>query len=215
MFSCDPEELFKKKQAPQVGSIESDAEDFTVAPGDTVNFWVVANNPLEGELSYEWSVKDRNGNPAGIIIGSSHADNLKWISPIVGGKYDVQVKVSNADETITKTESITVLTLIEPIVDIVSPQQGNYIVQYQNLTVRTEIIHPLGIYQAKLIVNDTLLVEVISGNNSESYAFHWKVAAGAGIAEIKIVAEANITGAVGRDSINVTVEGVLPGKNNE
>ena len=214
-MACDPEKLFKTKQPPDVGKIQTDAENFTVDPGDTVNFWVEASNPEEGELNYEWSVKDRDGNHVGVFIGSSKTENVKWKAPINGGRYDVQVEVSNNDESVIKTETLTVLSLVAPLVNILSPEPDDYLVQYQNLTIHTEIIHPLGIYQAILVVNDTLSIEVISGNSSESYNFTWKVNVGAGTAEIKIIAEANRTGAIGADSINVNIEGVVPGKINE
>jgi hypothetical protein len=213
--ACDPEELFKTKQAPDVGNIQTDAENFTVDPGDTVNFWIEASNPEEGELNYEWSVKDRDGNHIGVFIGSSKTKSVKWKAPISGGRYDVQVKVSNNDKSTTKTETLTVLSLVAPLVNILSPEPDDYLVQYQNITIQSEIIHPLGIYQAILVVNDTLNIEVISGNNSESYNFTWKVTLGAGSAELKIIAEANRTGAIGADSINVNIEGVVPGKINE
>ena len=58
LLSCDPKELFKPKNAPQAGSIHSNAINFIVNPADTVKFWIDATNPEEGQLSYEWTIKD-------------------------------------------------------------------------------------------------------------------------------------------------------------
>jgi hypothetical protein len=213
LISCDPEELFKAKNAPEAGKIQSDASAFVVNPTDTVKFWVMASDPDGGELNYEWSIKDDKGNHAGVYIGSTKTDSLKWKAPISGGIFEVKVTISNSDESITRTEEITVVTLVAPLVTILNPKEAEYVVQYQYILVRAEVIHPLGIYQTALIVNDTILVTIASGNGADDFEYNWKADIPAGRAEIKIVAEANVTGSTGSDSIIVNIEGVVPGKN--
>jgi hypothetical protein len=212
LFACNPEELFNTKKAPEAGSIQTDASNFTVNPTDTVKFWINATNPEEGQLSYEWAIKDDGGDNAGDFIGSNKTDTLIWKAPIVGGIYEVKVTISNNDESITRTEQIRVVTLVAPLVTILSPNDGAYIVQYQNTKVKAEVIHPLGIYQTELIVNDTLHVAISSGNGDDIYEFNWQANVPSGKAEVKIMAEANVTGAVGADSVVINIEGIIPGK---
>lgn len=212
-ISCDPEELFKAKNAPDAGKIQSDASAFVVNPTDTVTFWVVATDPDGRELNYEWAVRDDRGNHAGVFIGSNKTDKVTWKAPINGGIYEVKVTISNSDESITRSEEITVVTLVAPLVTILNPKEAAFIAQYQNVGVKAEVIHPLGIYQTALIVNDSVQVANASGNGDDTFEFNWKADAPAGSVEIKIVAEANVTGATGSDSVVVNIEGVVPGKN--
>ena len=88
--------------------------------------------------------------------------------------YEVKVIISNNDESITRTEQIRVLTLVAPLVTILNPKDSEFIVQYQNTKVKAEVLHPLGIYQTELIVNDSLHIAVISGNGADIYEFNWQ-----------------------------------------
>lgn len=212
LFACNPEEIFKTKKAPEAGSIQSDATNFIVNPTDIVKFWIAASNPEEGQLNYEWTIKDTDGDHAGVFIGSTKTDTILWKAPIEGGVYEVKVKISNNDKSITRSEQIRVVTLVAPLVTILNPKDAEYIVQYQNTRVQAEVIHPLGIYQTELIVNDTIHVAITSGNGTDVYEFNWQADVPSGKAEVKIIAEANVTGAIGTDSILVNIEGIIPGK---
>ena len=212
LLACNPEELFKSKIAPEAGAIQSDANNFIVNPTDTVKFWIDATNPEEGQLNYEWTIKDGNGHHAGVFIGSTKTDTILWKAPIEGGIYEVKVTISNNDQNITRTEQIRVVTLVAPLVTILNPKDAAYIVQYQHTKVKAEVIHPLGIYQTELIVNDTIHVAIASGNGDDIYEFNWNANAPSGKAEVKIIAEANVTGALGADSVLVNIEGIIPGK---
>lgn len=202
VISCDPE-LFKVAQAPEVSTIRSSANGFTINQGDTVIFWVEASDPEEGELSYEWNAT------GGRFIGSTQQSSVAWLA-VVGGNYVLKVKVSNENKSVTKEENIIVPSDNPLIVNITNPVQSEFLVQYRSTEIQAEASHINGILQVSFFVNDNLL-DVQPANASSQYTFEWDTIVPIGEAEIKVEAIA-ITGANGGDSILVKIEGLLPGK---
>jgi hypothetical protein len=204
VLACDPE-LFKVAQAPEVSTIRSSINGFTINQGDTVIFWIEASNPEEGELSYEWSAT------GGRFIGSTQQSSVAWVA-VVGGNYVLKVEVSNDEKSVTKEENIIVPSINPLFVKITKPNNNEFLVQYRMTEILAEASHENGISQINFFVNDNL-IDIQQGQASSQYNFDWDTVAPIGEAEIKIEATA-ITGAKGGDSILVKIEGLLPGKSN-
>jgi hypothetical protein len=204
-IACDPE-LFQVTQAPEVSTIRSSSDSFTINQGDTVVFWIEANDPEGGELSYEWSAT------GGRFIGSTQQSSVSWLA-VVGGNFVLSVNVSNENKSVTKEENIIVPSVNPLVVKIIKPVQNDFLVQYRITEIQAEASHENGISGISFFVNDNLL-DTQQGQTSIRYNFDWNTLAPIGEAEIKIEATA-ITGAKGGDSILVNIEGLLPGKSNE
>ena len=201
------EKLLKTTEEPEVSDIFSDTPGFIVQPMETTRFWVIATNPEEGVLTYQWSAS------GGEIIGSRQNDTLTWRAPVTGGQYSVKVDVSNSDKSVSRSREISVPSLNAPQVDITSPKSDEYLVQESSVIVNAIAISENGIFQADFYVNDSL-VSSKSGNSGNNYEFSWIVREKAGPSELKISATAKQTGLIGRDSVVVNVEGIIPGKLN-
>jgi hypothetical protein len=205
--SCDVDKLLKTTEEPEVSDIFSDASGFIVQPTQMAKFWVTATNPEEGVLTYQWTIS------GGEYIGSRQNDSLVWRAPVTGGKYSISIKVSNSDKSVTRSREVSVPSMSAPQVDITSPKSNQYLVQESSINVIATAISENGIFQADFYVNDSL-VSSKSGNSGNLYEFNWIVREKAGPAELKISAMAKQTGLIGRDSVVVNVEGIIPGKLN-
>ncbi len=202
---CDPEKIFGEKKPPEVGEIQSDDADLIVMPLDTVRFWVQATDPENGTLSYDWS------KSGGQFLGSVTGSEVTWVAPAVGGSFKISVKVSNAEKDVTKETRITVQSPFAPFVRITDPADGFFAVQWENVPVKFQASHANGIAAVELHIRDTL-VQTFAGHPGSDYEITWPVNQDAGPAELKIVAIANVTSAAGADSVQVTIEGLVPGK---
>jgi hypothetical protein len=205
-LACDAE-LFKQKQAPQIVSITSD-KGFIVNPGDTVTLTVEANNPEDGDLSYSWE-----GGSQGVYLSGRNGISVVWRAPFSGGTYSIRVVVSNEDKSSDQSVNIVVRSLSAPFVRIDDPKRNAYLVQYDQTEITALADHENGIFRVRLIINDTLEFPQNAQVQGDIYTFEWDTNIPFGPAELKIVAEANITGAVGSDSVLVNIEGIVPGKN--
>jgi len=208
--SCDPN-LFKdeEKKAPDVSEIfTSGNSNFTVIPGETVKFWVTATDPEGGTLSYSWGV---NG---GTMQSGTQSDTLVWRAPSVGGAtYKLEVDVTNEFKTTSREEDLTVLAFSAPTVEIISPAENAFVVQYVPIVVSAEVIPNVQISEVQFFINDSLLDSKLAQiQDSTFYRFNWNVNTPAVQTEIKIKA-IRVTNVSGTDSILVKVEGIVPGKN--
>ncbi len=209
LIACNAvEDLVTEKEAPEVSPIQSD-KGFTVDPRDTVTFSVTATNPGEGSLSYDWSTETNS------FLGSNRSNSVIWKAPLSGGQYWIKVDVSNNDKTTTQTDEIEVKSPDNPYVNISTPAAGEFLVQGTSIDINFEAIHSNGISQIFVMINDSIIFSRPGHTlrTQSDYVYTWvDVSAPAGEAEIKIQARAAITDSVGVDSVNVTIEGILPGK---
>lgn len=201
-IGCSPD-IFQKSKAPVIVSLEMSA--YEVDPGDTVLVTVHVQDSKDDVLHYEWST---NG---GQFIQPLDRSEVRWKAPAVGGAFTITVKVSNEKKSSSQSETITVRSYLRPYVEILSPNNGEYHVQYTTLNVRVQAQHSNGIHFLSLYVNDTLQT-VESGHSSEQYDFTYQLSDSAGSTEIKVEAIANTTGTIGQDSVNIVIEGIVLGK---
>ena len=207
IIACD-ENLFKpgdETSDPEVSEIKSDLSDFRIDAGGTARFWVDASDPDGGVLNFLWS------SSGGDFLTSRQEDSVSWLAPLQGGDYSVQVKVSNKDKTVTRNRTITVRSLDKPIVAILSPVEGAFLVQYETVTIEADAFHDNGISTVEFFIND-ISIDLVDGNHTTSYSHDWVIESTAGPTEIKVEAKARITSTISADSILVSVEGVIPGK---
>ncbi len=207
LTACD-ENLFKTEEeveAPQVGDIQSILADFSLNAGDTTKFWITPTNRDAGPFNYQWTATN------GEFIYTTDWDTAYRRAPLEGGESIIGVEVSNSEKSVTKTKQIIVISLTNPVVSILSPTSGSYLVQFESIELRAEASHDHDIYSVEFFVNDNL-ISIVGGNSSNIYAINWTNTAPAGLAEIKVRATAQITATINTDSIFVNIEGVVPGK---
>jgi len=201
-MACDPETLFRNSPVINIIQISPNR----VNPFDTVYASVVASNPEEGSLSYDWSVSPNQGP----FLDPTDGISVRWIAPTTGGDYVFKVVVSNSWKTTERTGSVKVIEAGDPLVRILSPQQNEYFVQWQEIDIMVEAFHNNGIQKVQLFVRDVFISEQ-SGISSNSYQFSFiPDTSYLGITEIKIKANANFSLTEGADSLNVNIEGVIP-----
>lgn len=202
-LACNSD-LFKISKAPDIEAMDFSA--YTVDPGDTVQITVRVSED-DDALHYEWSA---NG---GDFVPPTDRAEVFWVAPLVGGQYRITVEVSNNEKSDKKTQTITVRSYTKPIVEILAPQNGDYLVQYSELMIQVFAQHQNGISHLDFFINDTLKSTINGQLISTDYSFTYELSDSPGSAEMKIKAFANITGIVGLDSIQVFIEGIVLGKN--
>jgi hypothetical protein len=201
-MACDPETLFRSSPVIDIVQINPNR----VNPFDTVYASVLASNPEEGGLSYNWSVSPNNG----IFLDPTDGTSVRWVAPTAGGDYVFKVVVSNAYKTAERTGSVKVIEAGDPLVRITSPQHNEYFVQMQEIDITTEAFHNNGIQKVQLFILDELISEQ-SGVSSNSYEFSFiPDTSYLGLTEIKVSAIANFTLTRGADSVDVNIEGIIP-----
>ncbi len=208
LFACQAaEDLITTRKSPNVGPIQSNGGT-EVNPGDTLEFTVSATNPEDGELSYEWTTNGGN------IVGSINETVIRWKAPLSGGTYRINVKVSNDYKSTTKYIDIVVWSNTNPNVNINYPTNGMYLIQHTPIELDFEAFHSNGIALIYIYINDQK-IDSLNGLTGTNYTFdRWDVDSPAGSTEIKIEA-VSINNTYGTDQINVTIEGVLPGKTDD
>jgi hypothetical protein len=201
---CDAEKLFRKSPVIEEMTIQPEQ----VNPFDTVYAEVKATNPEEGILSYEWSVSPDQG----VFLDAIDDPAVHWVAPTAGGDYTFKVKVSNSYKSTERDESVKVIEAGLPIVRILSPEEGDYFIQLNEIDIRAEAFHNNGINKVSLYIDDQLISER-SGTASDQYNFQFTPdTTYLGKTEIKISALANFSLTQGADSISFFIEGILPGK---
>lgn len=206
LFACDAaEDLFTERKAPDIVSIESN-KGWTVNPGDTVALTVNATNPEDGELTYKWSVS------AGDIIDGTFESTLVWKAPLTGGPYSIEIEVSNEYKSNTENVIVEVASSLNPYVRITAPISGEFIVQHTTYSIKFDASHNNGIAQIYIYINDQVVDSLAGTTATTSYENDWKITQNAGSTELKIEAISRITAKSGFDSVQVSIEGILPGK---
>jgi hypothetical protein len=191
-------------QTPTVSEIHSNLQNSELSVGEIARFWVNASDPEGGVLNYRWE------KSAGEFVSTPDLDTLTWRAPLKGGDCTIKVTVGNQAKSVSVSKIIRVISSLKPVVNIISPVSGAYVVQYDDVDIEAEAFHDNGITVVKLYLN-----EIYIGNFSEfqpnRYKYKLTLDTAAGVAEIKVLAQAT-TSTINADSINVSIEGVIPGK---
>jgi hypothetical protein len=202
MLLCSAiENLVGIKKAPVIEQMV--LSRYEIDPGDTLLASVTVQDESGDVLHYEWSA---NG---GQFIHPVDRPQVNWIAPAIGGVFTISIEVSNSEKSSTDSENVTVRSFVSPSIKILSPEKGAFLVQYDSLRVRGLAQHNNGINRVNLYVNDVLHAWT-PGHQTNEYVFTTGLSIGAGPAEVKLEAIANVTFSIGRDSVMVTIEGVVP-----
>lgn len=206
-LACDSN-LFGSKQAPVIESIRTDNDIYKVYPGDTVKVVVTAANPEEGSLSFSWSAD------GGDLLLPHNREEVQWVAPnIGGGRFTIEVTVSNvSDKSATASVQIEVISKDNPTVQIFSPDEGEFLVQFTEITISASASHPNDLQNVKLFVNDSLEAVLPPQANSDIYEFDFSLDLPGGPNTFKVEAAAKNTGFIGSDSVTVSIEVILPKK---
>lgn len=201
---CDSD-LFRSKEAPVIESIRTANDIYKVNPGDTVTVIVVAVNPEEGPLSYAWTA---NG---GELILPHDREQVTWVAPGAGGGfYTIEVTVSNtADKSAAASVTIEVISQATPPVQILSPTEGAFVIQFSEITISASAYHDNGLQRVSLFVNDSL-EQTLPPYSGNIYNFQYVLNLPGGDNTFRVEAVANNTGITGSDEVTVSVEVILP-----
>lgn len=136
----------------------------------------------------------------------SDSSRVRWVATLKGVLYTIKVKVSNEKKSMEVSRNVNVISPENPIVNILSPKEGSYIVQFDSVTVTASAVHDNPLAAVRLYVNDNMIAEQ-SYRPDNTYTMRFKSTAGMiGQTEIKFEAEAgNQFSTVGLDSINIFV----------
>jgi hypothetical protein len=196
-------DIFEIVKVPEIESMSFSA--YEVDPGDSVRITLKVKDTDE-ILHYNWSAS------GGDFIPPTDQVEVIWKAPREGGQYRITVKVSNEKKSTTKSQNVTVRSYTEPVVEILVPQNGDYLIQHSEITIQVFAQHNNGISHLDFFIDDTLKKTINGHIVSSEYEFPYQCSESPGEKEIKIEAFANITGTVGRDSIQVVIEGIVLGK---
>ncbi|RMF57684.1 MAG: hypothetical protein D6748_10640, partial [Calditrichaeota bacterium] len=200
VLNCNSD-LFKTNQPPVIEDLYPLNQMYQINPGDTVVIVVVASDPDEDELSYEWSAS------GGSFLFPQDRDTIRWVAPVIGGEYTITVLVKDSENNSSTEElKLQVLSQDNPTVKIVSPQDGDFLVQFSEITVSATAFHINGLQSVSFWVNDSLIEIQPPHSGDNIYEFLYSVNLPPGGHEFKILAN-SVTGRVGADSIQVQVEG--------
>ncbi len=204
LTSCDAEKLFKKPPVIEELNLSRDE----VSPLDTVYAEVKATNPEDGVLSYHWSVTPNRGS----ILDPIDRSSLRWVAPYAGGTYLFNVEVSNAYKKSESNKSVRVIVSSAPIVQILTPKDGDYLVQLNTYTVQARASHENGISKVSFYVEDSLWGQQSASPNNEYQFTFIPDTSLVGKTSIKVEAIPNSATSIGADSIEVSIEPILPKK---
>ena len=196
-------DLFNPPKAPEITGLELDR--YEVDAGDTVTMTVLVTDSKDPSLHYEWTADN------GRFIPPLDKPQVKWKAPVAGGIYTISVKVSNEDKSASRTQNVTVRSFAIPDVKIIEPGDGSHWVQYSTLSVTAHARHENGIARVDLFVNNHLKA-TLNGHPADGYAFTCDLNEPSGQAVVKIEATANVTGMAGKDSVSISIEGIVQGK---
>jgi len=133
----------------------------------------------------------------------------------VGGPYNIEIEVSNEYKSNTENITVEVASNLNPYIEITDPNAGDYLIQYTTYNIKFDATHNNGIAQIYIYINDQVSDSMVGTTTSTSYNMDWKITQNAGNAEIKVEAISRLTAKSGSDSINVSIEGILPGKTDD
>ena len=207
LFACDKvDELLDPYEAPIIENIEESVNN--VSAGDTVHIEVIATNPEEGLLYYEWTSNPDGGR---FVLPADEAA-VDWIAPFKGGTYQIKVKVSNEQKSSEAYVNIVVRSTQKPILEINEPPNGSHHIQYSEIHIESIAYHENFISKVWLFINGTL---VDSSDYQSSDRYDFTIIAGPeliGETIIKVVAYSDAANLSSEKSVVIFIEGILPGK---
>jgi len=207
MSSCDKvDSLLDPYEEPVIENIFESAND--VSGGDTVRITVLATNPEEGLLYYEWSSSPSGGR----FVLPADEDVVEWIAPLKADIYQINVKVSNDQKSSEAHVNIVVKSSEKPVLEIYAPENGSHHVQYSEIQIESMAYHGNGISRVELLVNGTL-TDSSDYHSNDRYNFTLFAEEGlVGETTLTVKAYSSAAQVFSEKSVIVFIEGILPGR---
>jgi hypothetical protein len=180
------------------------ATRYEVLAGDTTTVIVSATDPDDDLLSYTWS------KTGGAFISPDENDRRVWQAPSESGSYEVSVLVrdENGGEASDKV-TITVPSQEPPVVEILSPTQGESIPGIGTCEIRVRAMHGTSPIERVEFLVDGSLQYTDTSPVSSVYSYDWALE---GVSGPKNIAArgyvADYPDLPGADSVMVVIEGV-------
>jgi hypothetical protein len=209
LLACNAvSDLFNSKKkteikSPEIQSLELDR--YELDPGETVTATVSATDANGQTLIYGWTVS------GGQLLPPLDRSQVKWKVPAVGGVYQITVKASNDEKSVSRSVSATVRSLVNPVVKILSPSEGSHWLQHTTLALSAQARHDNGIARVDLFLNGNLQA-TLNGRTDGQYDFTCALEDSAGPAKVRVDAVANVTARVGSASVGIVIDGIVIGK---
>jgi len=194
---CSVDEFIGLNEEPIIDSIFSTRD--AILPQDTTSIFVEAHDSEDEELSYTWRSDDGT-------LSNSTGQQVLWRAPNAGGNYEVHVDVEDLSGAKTSGSiTITVVAQESPVVNILSPRDGDVMPGLGSVDFKVDASHPNGIREVLFFVNDSL----VGADNSEPYSRTWNIEGKSGEHRLRVEAF-RVDGSnnrPGRDEVIVNLEG--------
>ncbi|MBL7961906.1 hypothetical protein JNL27_16860 [bacterium] len=207
-FGCDNLNLGKDSgQKPVIDRIYADRT--TILVSDTTTLYVEARDLNEESLDYIWTALD-----GGTFVTANGLDLIRWKPPLTPGFYTIRCRVNNeSKESATKELDIQVSNVTNPIVQILSPANDDFIpASNGTVTVHARVANVTSglVDSMKCFVDNNSIGKV---TNNGDFSFNWNVIGLNGSKTIKVQAwtRALIPNTTTTDStlISVSIEGTV------
>ncbi|MBD3223744.1 MAG: hypothetical protein GF313_03395 [Caldithrix sp.] len=216
MGSCGQvEDILNLDKAPRIQNPGIVVSSDRVMPRDTISAHVTVENPTENPLTYQWTCS------GGQFIKPTDNDSVQWMAPVQGGSYMIRLRVSNEKGNDKDNVPIEVVSAQAPLVDIQSPDEGSYLVLYGRINIEADAFHENGLNWVRLrIRNDRLdsVLTTVDYDRTNRYTLEAELNVPHMVGTSSMVVEAqaaNPLATIGKDSINIHIEGVVPGRNEQ
>lgn len=204
---CDNLNLGKDSgQKPVIDRIY--ATRATILVGETSTIYVEARDLNEESLDYVWTRPD-----GGEFVSPNGLDSIQWQAPTSPGLYTIRCKVVNeSTESTTKELDIQVTNVSTPIVQILSPLNGDFIASSLgtiNVHAKVANVVSASVDSMKCFIDE---VPIDTVKNNGDFSFPWSVTGLNGPKTIRVQAWTHVlTGSTttGEVSITVSIEGTV------
>jgi hypothetical protein len=206
-IGCDNLNFGKTSEKPVIDRLYADRA--TILVTDTATVYVEARDLNEESLDYIWTALD-----GGVFVSPNGRDSIRWKPLMIPGNYTIRCRVNNESQvSATKEIDIHVTNISSPIVQILSPLNGEFIPSSKGNTAIHATVTNLvwsSVDSMKCFVDNVVLGKVTSSNDN---SFNWNVTGLNGSKTIKVQAwtHALIPGTTTTDSttISVSIEGTV------
>ena len=212
LTACDLESLDPNKKKEEEEEINKPpvilsltASQYIVDPMESIVITVDATDEQSEALSYSWQAT------LGSILPPTDSPQVSWKAPSNGGNVTISCTVSDGETSVSRSLNITVRAYEAPNVNILYPPNNACYVAGDTVHIKVYANHSNGIEAVRLMLNQDLLTSTSSCQNSV-FSFVHTLGESYGILTLTAQAVAKITGTTGNDSIQLEIQGIIPGK---
>lgn len=195
-------------QKPVIDQLYADRT--TILVTDTATLYVEARDLNDESLDYIWTAVDGGG-----FVSPNGLESIKWKPPMTPGYYTIRCRVNNeSKESATKDIDIQVSNVSNPIVQILSPFNGEFIPSSTgNVNIHAKVTNVVSasVDSMKCFIDEVPIGRVT--NNGDAI-FSWNVTGLNGSKSVRVQAWTRAlinppSTTTGEVSINVSIEGTV------